>query len=64
MILRDVNSIVAIQSEIRHQIAERFAEEEIEIPFAQRDIWLRNPEALAGIKPAAVAKDDSVEEAS
>jgi small-conductance mechanosensitive channel len=39
-VLSDINYGLSVKSELNHQITESFADNNIEIPFAQRDIWI------------------------
>lgn len=43
----DYLGIDQIKSELRYQIIKQFRKNNIEIPFPQRDLWLRNPLELA-----------------
>jgi len=42
--LKDVGYVLSIRSDMNFEIAKKFKEEGIEIPFPQRDIRIKNPE--------------------
>lgn len=43
---RELMPIEFVKSDLRFRITQLFRENNIEIPFPQRDLWLRNPEKL------------------
>lgn len=58
-ILRDVNWMLTAKSDMNFEIVKRFKEEAIEIPFAQRDINLRNVDQIGEAIKDVVSKGKS-----
>ena len=54
-VLRDVNWILNVASDIRFSVYERFEAEGIEIPFAQRDVHIRS---LGGLEKYLVQRPE------
>lgn len=56
-ILRDVNWMLSAKSDMNYAIAKAFREEGIEIPFAQRDVYIKNLDQLGAgrAKPSDTA---------
>ena len=52
-ILSDLNFKLDVQSEVYHQIVARFADEGIEIPFAQKEVWFTNRDDMGTAGPKA-----------
>lgn len=43
-------NIEFVKSDIRYEIIKLFRTHNVEIPFPQRDLWVRNAEAISGVK--------------
>lgn len=56
--LSDINQGVSVGTEMRHLILERFRAEGIEIPYATRNVWLRNADEADLLKTAKNAKQE------
>lgn len=55
-ILRDVGRGITVRSDLNYKIAESFTKANIEIPFSQREITIKNPEILQKIKQRTKSK--------
>jgi small-conductance mechanosensitive channel len=64
-ILRDVNWMLSAKSDMNYAIAKAFREEGIEIPFAQRDVYIKNLDQLGAArsdaKPSEITQGAPIE---